>query len=154
MENINIEKIMEEIRQDITEKGYTNDMLSFNDVVLDTSDLCVQKFDKVKFNEELYALNHNWEVKAYRAIPGNGSFKSKISGFIKKVIRKCVKFYVEPINTDQNTFNAITVKMFNLVECYISETKKNEELNTTVEKLVAEQEKLKKELEELKKKLQ
>lgn len=147
MENINIEKIMQEIREEITEKGYTNDMLSFNDVILDGSDLTVSKFDKVRFNEELYSLNHFWDVKAYRPIVCGGSIKAKIVTFIRKVIRKSIKFYVEPITADQNTFNAVTVKLFNLMECYISENKKNVELQETVENL-------KQEIEELKRNMQ
>ena len=144
MESINIEKIMQEIREEITEKGYTNDMLSFNDIILDSSDLSVSKFDKVRFNEDLYSLNRSWDVKVYHPIFDNGSLKSKILTFIKKVIRKSVKFYVEPITTEQNAFNAATVKLFNMMECYISENKRNEELQETVENL-------KKEIEELKK---
>lgn len=145
MENINIEKIMQEIREEITEKGYTNDMLSFNDIILDSSDLSVSKFDKVRFNEDLYSLNHFWDVKAYRPIVDNGSLKSKVITFIRKVIRKSVKFYVEPITAEQNAFNAVTVRLFNMMECYISENKKNAELLATIENL-------KKEIEELKEK--
>lgn len=147
MENINIEKIMQEIRDEITEKGYTNDMLSFNDIILDGSDLTVSKFDKVRFNEELYSLNHFWDVKAYRSVEHGNSIKSKIITFIRKIIRKSIKFYIEPINADQNTFNAVTVKLFNLMECYISENKKNAELQETVEEL-------KKEINELKQSIQ
>lgn len=150
METVNIEKIMQEIREEIAEKGYKNDMLSFNDVILDTADLNVSKFDKVSFNEELYSLNHSWDVKAYRIIPRTDSLKSKVAMFLKKVIRKTVKFYVEPIVTDQNYFNAITVKMFNLMERYISENKKTVELQKTVEELLVAQEKLEKEILELK----
>jgi len=35
--DINIELIMQEIKAGIKEKGYTNDLLSFNDIVIDTS---------------------------------------------------------------------------------------------------------------------
>lgn len=143
MENINIEKIMQEIREEIAEKGYTNDMLSFNDVILDGSDLTASKFDKVRFNEELYSLNHYWDVKTYRSVECGNTLKAKLITFIRKVIRKCIKFYVEPITEDQNTFNAVAVKLFNLVECYISESKKNEELQETVENLKQEIEELK-----------
>lgn len=141
MQNVNIEQIMQEIRTEITEKGYTNDMLSFSDVIVDTNDLSVHKFDKVVFNEELYSLNHSWDVQAYRPIIGGGSVKSKIATFVKKVIRKFVKFYVEPIAEDQSNFNALTVKLFNLVECYMNE---NKVLQERVEKLEAEIEEMKK----------
>lgn len=35
MSELNVEKIMEEIREEIKEKGYTNDMLSFSDMIVD-----------------------------------------------------------------------------------------------------------------------
>ena len=48
---VNVNEIMKQIRNDIQEKGYTNDMLSFDDVIVDVGTGQVTKFDKVKFNE-------------------------------------------------------------------------------------------------------
>ena len=81
--NLNIEEIMSQIKKDIEVKGYTNDLLSFDDVIVDVSSMNVNKFDKVKFNEDLYVANHEWEVNPYRPIQGN-----KVTVFIKKAIRK------------------------------------------------------------------
>ena len=147
METINIEKIMQEIRDDIAEKELTNNLLSFTDIMVDTNDLSVNKFDKMIFDEELYSLNHAWDVQAYRAIVGNGTLKSKVGVFFKKVIRKLTKFYIEPIADDQSAFNALNVKLFNLLECYISENKANSDL---IEKLIEEQKLLKEEIALLK----
>lgn len=128
---INIEAIMKEIRNDIKTKGYTNDILSFDDVILDTSSINATKFDKVKFNEDIYIANHEWEVQAYRPLHGN-----KLSVFCKKVIRKLVYFFVEPIVIAQDGFNASVVRMMNQVNCYIGEKDKEiEELKAEIEKL-------------------
>ena len=37
--NINVEEIMKQIKADINAKGYTNDLLSFDDVIVDVSSM-------------------------------------------------------------------------------------------------------------------
>lgn len=128
---INIESIMQEIRAEIREKGLTNDLLSFNDVVVDTSAMNAVKFDKIAFNEEIYTVNHSWNVQAYRVLSG-----SKPVVFFKKVIRKLVYFFVEPIVLEQDGFNASLVRLMNQMNCYIDETKnENEELKKQLAEL-------------------
>lgn len=121
-EEINIEAIMQEIRTEIREKGYTNDLLSFNDIVIDTSTLNAVKFDKIAFNEEIYSINHGWEVAAYRVLSGN-----PVKVFFQKVIRKLVYFFVEPIVLEQNGFNASMVRLMNQMNCYIDETQQEKQ---------------------------
>ncbi len=134
---INIESIMQEIRQDIRDKGYTNDLLSFNDIVIDTSTINAVKFDKVAFNEEVYTINHGWNIQAYRPVPGG-----RIAVFFKKVMRKLVYWFVEPIVMEQDGFNAAVVRMMNQMNCYIEETtKENAELKKQVEELTKKLEK-------------
>lgn len=48
----------------------------------------VNKFDKVKFNEDIYVANHEWEVNPYRPLQGG-----KVTVFFKKAIRKLVYFF-------------------------------------------------------------
>lgn len=129
--SINIETIMQEIKAEIREKGYTNDLLSFNDIVVDTSTMSVTKFDKIAFNEEIYTVNHSWNVQAYRVLNG-----SRIAVFFKKVIRKMVYFFVEPIVLEQNGFNASIVRIMNQMNCYVDETKQeNSVLKKQIEEL-------------------
>lgn len=114
MESINIEKIMEEIRQEIKEKGYTNDLLSFQDIVDEQTEN--------RTMEEYYdILNNIWNVKAYRLLSSEGCF-GKLKTFIKKVIRKSIKFYIEPIVNDQNEFNANNVRLLNMIHSYMELT--------------------------------
>ena len=129
--DINIESIMQEIKADIKEKGYTNDILSFNDIVIDTSTMNASKFDKIAFNEEIYTVNHTWNVQAYRVLSG-----SRLALFYKKVVRKLVYFFVEPIVLEQDGFNASIVRLMNQMNCYVDETKQqNEVLVKQVEEL-------------------
>ena len=129
--DINIESIMQQIKADIKEKGYTNDLLSFNDIVIDTSGMNASNFDKIAFNEEIYTVNHTWNVQAYRVLSG-----SKIALFFKKAMRKMVYFFVEPIVLEQDGFNASVVRLMNQMNCYVDETKEqNEVLKKQVEEL-------------------
>jgi len=129
--NINIESIMQEIKAEIKENGYTNDLLSFNDIVIDTSGMNASNFDKIAFNEEIYTVNHTWNVQAYRVLSG-----SKIALLFKKAMRKMVYFFVEPIVLEQDGFNASVVRLMNQMNCYVDETKEqNEVLKKQVEEL-------------------
>jgi len=129
--DINIESIMQEIKAEIKEKGYTNDLLSFNDIVIDTSGMNASQFDKIAFNEEIYTVNHTWNVQAYRVLSG-----SRFALFYKKVIRKIVYFFVEPIVLEQDGFNASVVRLMNQMNCYVDETRdQNEALKKQVEEL-------------------
>jgi len=129
MEEINIEKIMEEIRQEIQEKGYTNDMLSFDDIM---------DFDEENKTLEDYfdILNSIWNVQAYRELPGGNGLVSKLNVFIKKVLRKLIKFYIEPIVADQNEFNANCVRLLNMSNGHMNiKDKKIEMLEEEIEQL-------------------
>ena len=112
---IDIEEIMKDIRREIEESGYTDDMLSFRDVDLDATGFHFQEFDEESFRAELRDLNHRWDIQSYRSV-GGGLF-----GFVKKVISKLTQFYIVPIVEDQNQFNASVVKTMNLMECYIQD---------------------------------
>ena len=132
--NINVEEIMKQIKADINAKGYTNDLLSFDDVVVDVSSMNVVKFDKLQFKEDLYVANHEWNVNPYRPLQGG-----RIRVFIRKVIRKLVYFFVEPIVMAQDGFNASIVRMMNQMNCYIDQQEKEiEELRSKISQLESE----------------
>lgn len=97
-ENINIEEIMAEIRRDIKEKGLIADMLSFEDVPYRSS------AQGGNAEQALEYLRANYYIQPYKELKGN-----PVKVFIKKVIRKLVKFYVEPVVFEQDDFNANAV---------------------------------------------
>ena len=127
---INIEDIMKEIRSDIKAKGYTNDLLSFDEAIIDSSDMNANNFDPEKFKEYLDTANHEWQISSYRILMGN-----KIIVFFKKCLRKLMYFFVDPIVDSQNGFNATEVRLFNQLDCYIKEQQKEIE---SLKKRVAE----------------
>ena len=63
---INVQDIMKEIKKEIEVKGYTNDLLSFDDVIVDVGAMNVNKFDKVKFNEDVY-FEKNYPINKEQA---------------------------------------------------------------------------------------
>lgn len=111
--NINIEEIMAEIRQKIKEQKLTADMLSFEDVPYKKAAQSGND-PNVTLGEAdtaLAYLNAHSYIQPYKELQGNPLFV-----FIKKVIRKLTKFYVEPVVFEQNDFNANTVQVLNALK--------------------------------------
>lgn len=146
MADLNVEKIMEEIRNEIAEKGYKNEMLSFSDITADDMEVNAEKFERVRFNEELYNLNTLWNVNPNREIERKPGLKGKCITAFKKLIRKCIRFYLSSIVWEQDTFNATSVRLFNLLNLYMEE---NAKLSEEVNRLKDEQAVLEKRMNQL-----
>lgn len=143
MEVINVEKIMDEIRKDIQERGYANDMLSFEDVK--NSDIGGCCFNRNEYHDIITRLNHCYFVPWYREIGQTG-----VKAIVKKTIRKIVTFLIAPMSDEQNRFNADVTKAFNQQLGYIEEQddilKKN---RADIQLLEEKIENLQKEMEDL-----
>ncbi len=146
MAELNVEKIMEEIRNEIKDKGYTSDMLSFNDITANDSGVNVEKFERVRFSEELFNLNMLWNIDPNRVIEDKPGLKGKCVTIFKKFVRKCIRFYLSSIVREQDTFNATSVRLFNLLNLYMEE---NTRLSEEVIKLRDEQAVLEKRVNQL-----
>ena len=134
---------MEQIRQEIKENRYDKGRLSFEDLEDDNIHGTISKFDYELYNDKVKILNRSWGILSYRYI-GNG-----ISGFIKKIFRKLIKFYIEPIVEDQNRYNSSVAKSVNYLKCYIEEKElENKELRNELDLLKKEIEKLKEKFED------
>lgn len=96
MQEIDIERIMEEIRADIREKGYTQDMLSFADVPMRRQQ---KQTAQGATGSQLADLAGRMREKSYinwrRPVPAG--FK----GLVKRIIYKCTGFVVAPITEEQ-----------------------------------------------------
>lgn len=146
MGELNVERIMEEIRNEIREKGYTNDMLSFSDIIVDEKGVDVEKFERVRFNEELFNLNTLWNVNPIRPIEKKPGIKGKLICLYRKIVRRCIRTYISPIVWEQDTFNATSVRLLNMVSLYMEE---NTRLLEDVNRLKDEQEVLEKRVNQL-----
>lgn len=89
---------MAEIKQKIKEQGLTADMLSFEDVPYK------KNAQSGSASEALDYVSTHYYIQPYKELQGN-----PVKVFIKKVIRKLTKFYVEPVVFEQNDFNANAV---------------------------------------------
>ncbi len=143
--NINIEEIMADIKREIKEKGLTGDMLSFEDVPYKKTP---QAGGSVK--EALDFLNSNYNVQPYKELKGN-----PLKVVFKKIIRKLIKFYIEPTVNDQNNVNSSIVTVLNGLADNSPEKALNkaETIELAQKELLIRIEKLEKENEELRKAL-
>lgn len=116
MVKIDIEKIMDEIREEIQEKGYIEDLPSFKEC-------CDSYYDEVeKLLDESYNTQNYAYIEEY-PVWETGGFINKFKAFIKKVIRKSIKFYIVPIIEKQNAFNRLVGDSCVNVSKYLSDEK-------------------------------
>lgn len=118
MTEINVEEIMREIREEIAQKGYTDEPLSFQDVE-------APKENKYEYHIDEYMkivneINSDSNVQWYRHLQQGG-----LKGLIKKVIRRMVAFIIAPMSDEQNLFNAQVARGFNQISGYITEQDKS-----------------------------
>ena len=105
IKQINVEEILEEIRREIKEKGYKNEDILFTDI---PARFAIGGLaHSGEFTEHLGDLGNCYNVAVYRPIVSKRLFGSLIV-FIRRVIRKLVGFFIEPIVTDQNQNNRRT----------------------------------------------
>ncbi len=111
--SVNVEKIISDIKAEIKEKGYTSNILRFEDVV-SVSKISIgvsNKFD-VKEYSEIVAYLDAYSAVAVN-IPQNDNF---LKVFIKKVIRKLI---IRPIARHQSDYNVYTARAFSLLKSYV-----------------------------------
>lgn len=107
-QTIDVNSILHEIRNDIKEKGYTN-VLPFFDDSLDKQFLLdimndFSEISNIKYHYDCF--KSLCEIDPYKPLKGN-----KLIVFIKKIIRKLIKFYIVPIVEAQNNFNHSIVRV-------------------------------------------
>lgn len=71
-------------------------------------------YDEMMYN--LSTLNNIYEINPDKPIEGN--FFQRL---IRKAVRKCIYFYVEPMVRSQNNFNAFTVRTLNQIAFFIGD---------------------------------
>lgn len=143
MQEINVDKIMGEIREEIKEKGIQNQPLEFADINRATDILELpKKYDKDMMHRELVNLNGIWDT-SLEELPGGNSLKRAV----KKVIRRAVGMVVNSHVARQVAFNASVVDSINMLDCLSGE---NEVLKEEVKQMKKEMRQLKEEIEQLK----
>ncbi len=139
IEKVDIEAIMNEIREKIKERGYTDEMLQFQDVVVD-GEASMDVFKPQVFKRAVEQTNARTHIDYFEIPLGGG-----VGKFIKKCIRKLVSFLVAPIVAEINMYNVSATQSIN--QLYAFTNQQEEELKKR-DKEIAE---LKKKIEELEK---
>ncbi len=120
MQNINTEEIMKQIRAEIKEKGLDSSVLSFEEIPFQQEvSHAAQNFQLASLQQSADYLNIRNQIEPYKPLEGNF-----LVVFIKKVIRKLVKFYLLPIITEQNALNLHTANAVNQLNLYVQEQQK------------------------------
>lgn len=114
---INIEDIMSEIRSDIQEKGLNSSMLSFADVPCDANGKSNDAYDPDTLRSNVQYVSTQYQMQPYRPLAGN-----PVMVFFKKVLRRLMRFYIEPLAQEQTYFNANTAQALQEMELYIIDT--------------------------------
>jgi len=124
IDKINVEEIMAEIKRDIKEKGYKNDDISFSEVMPCTSYTPLTHSNML--DENVRNLMNIRGVVSYKVLKSNRSIGFIII-FVKKIIRKLVKFYIEPIVYDQNQINSLAAISIKDIYMEVESLRKNVE---------------------------
>jgi hypothetical protein len=134
MPEINIDEIMQQIRAEIKEKGLDSSMLSFDDVPFERETGHTETtFSLPSLTQSAEYLNVRNQIEPYKPIDGN-----PIVVFVKKVIRKLMKFYIMPVVTEQNALNYHCSNAVSQVSAYM-----NRNAGVDIVALAAEVEELK-----------
>ena len=114
---INVEEIMAQIRQEIKDKGYTADMLSFRDE--SGSFAVVLEFDNDVFTDTVGHIEMTKYVPWKQEIAGNG-----LKSVAKKIVQKLIGPILAPASDGQNIFNQQVAEAFEQLLGYIAQQNK------------------------------
>lgn len=124
MQQINVEEIIEEIRKEIEEKGYKDDMLSFQEVPV-YDEYCSDSLDGL-----LNQMRESFYIEWKRPVaPG-------IKGLLQKTVRKFSGFLIAPVTGEQSNYNYFALKLSEKMYLEMEEQKKEiEEQRKTLRRL-------------------
>lgn len=99
-ENIDIEEIVRDIKKKIMDEDMVCDLPDFLEII--------EKHDKEKYHNilaESEYLKSNSQLTQYSQLTSSKKSVKSIVFFVKRFIRKVIKFYVEPIASEQSEYN-------------------------------------------------
>lgn len=121
MTEVNVEKIMEEIRNKIRAKGLDASQLTFEDISPEKEDLGseISDYSQDELIRACQYLNHHYEVSVWHPLSSARPVIGKLFTFGKKVMRKLTRFFIQPIVEDQNRVNMHAVRSLNQLRNYL-----------------------------------
>ena len=140
--NVDIEKIMQEIREQVRAQGIKEDIPRFDDIPIDDSNVDGNgQNDWEIFMHSLRYMNQGYDIPYYWELG-----PKHVKTFVKRLIRKVLKFLIPPIVERQNTFNAHTVRCLNTTRYFMEDQRV---YNTKADKVQASVEALNRSVEKL-----
>lgn len=110
MVKIDVEKIMQEIRDEIKEKGFKSEQLDFDAISKNGF------YDESGFKEAKENINRFWNLEIYSPVAGKG-----LKRFIKRLIRKIIRpVFIQQLDIQQK-FNSNTTHAINELYALIME---------------------------------
>lgn len=118
MKEINVEQIMQEIKEDIQKRGYTDENIDFENITGNVKAVLGIKTDFSAHELEcaIRGAADMHRIEYYRMIPKGG-----VKSFIQRSIRKMVKFMMVPMVDQQNQFNYQTTVCLRQFEAFVKE---------------------------------
>lgn len=143
MQTVDVEKIMEEIRQEIAEKGYKKEDLHFEDVALSTEEPSSLRYCRGDAEKQLDYLSFHSSNPVFFPLSGN-----PVKTFVQRVVRRVFLFVIYPAFQFQNKYNATTTRFLKQSMNYMNE---NETLKEQLRRQQEQIDKLSADVENLKK---
>lgn len=121
IQSVDVEAIMKEIQERVKERGYSEEMLSFNEMVVGAEIENGVFGEAIEYNEyamaeaiKLASATHN--IPYYEPMIGN-----KLKVFIKRIIRKLMAFQMLPIRDRQNQFDYQILQSVRILDAHVNE---------------------------------
>ena len=147
MNDINVEKIMDEIRARLPQQEEDWKALRFEDIpVAGEGEDCREKpFDKRELDKSLAAASGKEQLAFFRPMPDG-----RVKGFAKRVVRKLIRFCVEPICLDASAFHQSVMGVLQSLRRFVGEMlAQNKRRDAEIALLRAEVEELRRKIDEL-----
>lgn len=133
IENINIEDIMKQIRKKIKDSGVTDEEIDFNK----------NSSEEDMLQDYLTMTNNTCSVISDRNITSHRKGIGKVIVLLKRMIRKSIHWYTQPIVEQQNEFNAYATRTLNSMAAKLKEIDEmNNKINILEEDLNKRKEKI------------
>ena len=144
MDKIDVDRILQEVRESIQEKGIDEKILSFDEIakpqyvlseitdgtVDDSEYMGCEPFSSDRLNEICFDLHSEYRISPDSLLVQSAGIKGKAVSVIKKAVHRCLI----PVVDQQNEFNETVVRAINMISKPVAESSKEKERINYLEK--------------------